>query len=245
VVEGVLPCSAPCRMQYLQFHTGRVITIGDGPSDTSDHAEDYRRAEESGGLDASVIGGKEGIQLAGKGCVFTLEKAPDWSATTADEVVRTLQRESWLSGVVEIKAKDFPATYLFKTARGECGILQILSVPDESSGWNQVGMKFRYKLVQAAAGELGQRPARVEPDDLRQAKARLAELMVMFTEESPQVRRMASRIKELERMTREEPNAPAGLRAAKARLAELRVSLGEEHPEVRAALARVRVLETK
>jgi hypothetical protein len=147
VIEQVLPCSAPCRMQYFQFHTGQVIAIGDGPGDTSDHAEDYRRAEESGGIDASVIGGKDGIQLSGKGCIFTQDKSPDWDATTAEVVVRTLQRESWLSGVVEIKAKDFPATYLFKTARGECGILQILGVTDEPPGWNQVGMKFRYKLV--------------------------------------------------------------------------------------------------
>jgi serine/threonine protein kinase len=245
IVERVLPCSAPCRMQYLQFHTGQVITIGDGPGDTSDHAEDYRRAEQSGGLDVSVIGGKEGIQLAGKGCVFTRDKPPDWDATTAEVVVRTLQRESWLSGVVEIKAKDFPATYLFKTARGECGILQILGVADESPGWNQLGMKFRYKLVQPAEGGPGQPPAQGEPADLREARSVLARLREVYAEENPLVRVALSRVGELERMTREEPKAPADLRAAKARLAELRVSLAEQHPEVQAAIARVQALEIK
>ena len=245
VVERVLPCSAPCRMQYLQFHTGQIIVIGDGPGDKSDHAEDYRRAEQSGGLDVSVIGGKEGVQLAGKGCIFTRDKSPDWDATTAEVVVRTLQRESWLSGVVEIKAKEFPATYLFKTARGECGILQILGVTDEPPGWNQLGMKFRYKLVQPAKGGSGQRPAQSEPADLREAKARLAELRASYREENPLVWLAVSRVKELERMTREEPNASTELRAAKARLAELRVSLAEQHPEVQAAIARVQALETK
>lgn len=48
VMERVLPFSAPCRMQYFQFHTGNVHTIGDGPGDKTDHAEDYRRAEETG-----------------------------------------------------------------------------------------------------------------------------------------------------------------------------------------------------
>jgi hypothetical protein len=146
VIERVLPSSAPCRMQYFQFHTGKVFTIGDGPSDKTDHAEDYRRAEETGGLDVSVIGGKDGLQLAGRGCVFTRDKSPNWDTMAAEAAVRTLRRESWLNGVVEVKQKDFPATYLFKTARGECGLLQILGVSDEP-----LGMKFRYKLVEGVA----------------------------------------------------------------------------------------------
>jgi hypothetical protein len=147
--EGVLPGSAPCRMHYVQFHTGAIIAIGDGPGDTSDHEEAYRRAEESGGLDASVIGGPDGFQLAGRGCIFTRERSPKWETLTADEVVRMLRTESWLYGVVEIEKKDFPATYLFKTARGECGLLQILGASDDARGWNGHGMKYRCKLVQA------------------------------------------------------------------------------------------------
>src|SRR5207237_5525639 len=70
VTERVLPFGLPCAMKYFQFHTGNVIAIGEGPGDTSDHAEDYRRAEENGGLDADAIGGEGGIQFAGHGCVF-------------------------------------------------------------------------------------------------------------------------------------------------------------------------------
>src|SRR4029453_18528760 len=60
MIERMLPCSAPCRMQYIQFHTGSVIAIGDGPGDVSDHADEYRRAEETGGREAPFIGGAEG-----------------------------------------------------------------------------------------------------------------------------------------------------------------------------------------
>ncbi len=157
VREGVLPGSAPCRMFFLQFQTGHAIAIGEGPGDTSDHAQDYRQAEETGGLDASVIGGPEGFQLAGHGCVFNKVAASTWKTLTAGEVVETLRRESWLYGVVEIGKKDFPATYLFKTARGACGLLQILGAAEDPRAWNGHGMKFRYKLVQglanAAAGK--------------------------------------------------------------------------------------------
>jgi len=55
-MERVLPFGTPCSNHYFQFQTGNVIDIGDGPGDTSNHAEEYRRAEESGGLDASEKG---------------------------------------------------------------------------------------------------------------------------------------------------------------------------------------------
>ena len=115
------------------------------------YAREYKQAETTGGLDLSVIGGKDGLQLAGRGCVFTRDKSPDWDDTTAEATARALRYESWLSGVVEIKAKDLPLTYIFKTAGGEFGLLQILAVTDEPVGWNRFGMKFRYKLVQKAA----------------------------------------------------------------------------------------------
>jgi hypothetical protein len=134
-------------MKYFQLHTGDIFAIGDGPGDTSDHAEEYRRAEATGGLDVSVIGGEEGLQLAGRGCIFTRDSSPNWDTLTAEEAIRTLRRESWLSGVIELRKKDFPATYLFKTAIGECGLLQILGVTADPRGWNRFGMKFRYRLV--------------------------------------------------------------------------------------------------
>src|SRR5205085_8794102 len=102
---------------------------------------------ESGGLDASAIGGEEGIQFAGHGCVFvSTPTSNSWETMSAEKTTQTLQYESWLKGVVEIKKKDFPATYLFKTARGECGILQILGFTEEKP--NPGGVKIRYKLVE-------------------------------------------------------------------------------------------------
>jgi hypothetical protein len=147
-MERVLPFGVPCAMQYFQFHTGNVIAIGDGPGDTLDHAEEYAKAEESGGLDASAIGSvDDGIQLVGQGCIFTRDHSPDWDTTTAEEVVESWIHASWIYGVVEPRKKDFPITYFFKTARGECGILQILGVTKIPGSPVRYGMKFRYKLV--------------------------------------------------------------------------------------------------
>jgi predicted Ser/Thr protein kinase len=245
VVERVLPCSAPCAMKYLQLRTGDIFAIGDGPGDTSDHADEWRRAEETGGLDVSVEGGEEGVQFVGRGCVFIREQARAWESATAEQTVARFTFEPWQNGVLELRKKDFPATCLFKTARGDHGLLQIIGVTEAAQGWNRHGVRIRYKLIQAAGRDLGHRRADEEPADLRQAKARLAELRLRYTEQHPRVRLAVSRVEELERMGHEEPNASPELRAAKAQLAELSVSLGDQHPEVRAALARVQALETK
>lgn len=85
VKERVVPFGAPCMQKYFQFHTGNVFEIGDGPGDESDHAEEYRRADLTGGLDFSVLGGKDHIQLAGKGCLFTSDKTPNWDTQTAEQ----------------------------------------------------------------------------------------------------------------------------------------------------------------
>jgi len=82
-----------------------------------------------------------------------------------------------------------------------------------------------------------------EPADLREARAKLAELRVDYADSNPVIQRMLARIKELERMTKEEPDAPADLREAKAHLAELRVDYTEQNPRVQEALARIKVLE--
>ncbi|KPJ52406.1 MAG: hypothetical protein AMS16_06410, partial [Planctomycetes bacterium DG_58] len=148
VIERVLPFGFPCAMKYIRFRTGDIIAIGTGPEDRSDHAAEFRAAEKGGGIDASALGGELGVQFAGRGCVFaSAEKAEHWNALTAEEVVLRLQRETWLKGVLEVPGKDFPATYVFKTALGDCGILQILAVTD-----NPKGVKIRYKMVQAARG---------------------------------------------------------------------------------------------
>lgn len=149
--EGVLPFSAPCRRHYLQFRTGQVITIGDGPGDTSDHAEEYRQARESGSLDATVLAWKDGVQLAGKGCVFIrINRPQEWETRTGEQILQQFQRETWITGLVEVDQKDLPALFLFKTAQGNFGMLHILGITEDSSGGSDRGMKFRYKLVQAA-----------------------------------------------------------------------------------------------
>lgn len=149
--ERVLPFSDPCRRHYFQFRTGQVITIGDGPGDTSDHAEEYRRARESGGLDATALAWKDGMQLAGRGCLFIRRNhSQEWETRTGEQIAQQFQRESWMTGIVEVDQKDLPALCLFKTAQGNFGMLHILGITEDSSGESNRGMKFRYKLVQAA-----------------------------------------------------------------------------------------------
>ena len=153
VIERVLPFGAPCCRKYIQFHTGQVIEIGEGPEDTSDHAEQWRHVEDSGGVDAMIIGGREGIQLAGEGCIFTRDSSPNWETITAEQTVKTLRHATWITGVLEAKTEALPLTCLFKTARGECGVLQILGIEDDPRGSNQLGMRVRYKLVRTVTAQ--------------------------------------------------------------------------------------------
>ena len=83
-----------------------------------------------------------------------------------------------------------------------------------------------------------------EPADLREARAKLAELRASNGEQTPAVQEVLASIKELERMSSEETNASLELREAKAHLAELRVLFGEQNPDIQQALARVKALET-
>ena len=147
VIERVVPFGVPCQAKYFQFHTGDVFEIGDGPGDTSDHAEEWRRINASGGVDALAIGGEDGIQLAGEGCLFTRDPAPDWDTLTAEETVQRLRRARWITGVIEAKRQELPLTFLFKTARGDRGVLQIRSITRDPRGGNGLGMAIRYKLV--------------------------------------------------------------------------------------------------
>ena len=123
----------------------------------------------------------------------------------------------------------------FRTRSGKLGILQITGFTD-----NPRGVKIRYKLVQ---GGKFVESSKVEPADLREARAKLAELRANYGEQHPEIQRALARIKELERMSKEEPNASAELREAKARLAELRVDYAESHPNFQRQLARVKELE--
>ena len=100
---------------------------------------------------------------------------------------------------------------------------------------------FGTEIEAAEESKLGLQSS--EPSDLREAKARLAELEIEYAPDSPMVQRQTARIKEFERLTRVEPDAPADLREARARLAELRVDFSEQNLVVQEALARIKALE--
>ena len=127
-------------------------------------------------------------------------------------------------------------SFCFKTAKGAVGILQIVNAEN-----NPAGVRVRYKLVQTNT------PAAqtTEPTDLREAKGKLAELKIDYAPDNATVQRQLARVKELERLTREEPDAPPDLREAKAHLAELRVDYAEQNPRVQEALARIKALGGK
>jgi hypothetical protein len=129
-------------------------------------------------------------------------------------------------------AFDLPQTFLFKTAQGSMGLLQIMSFTD-----NPRSVKLPYKRVQASMRH------GAEPADLREARARLADVLLNYTPQHSMARQASARVEELERIWKEEPNTPADLRAARAQLAELRVDYSEQHPRVQQALARIRALE--
>lgn len=126
----------------------------------------------AGGADVEAMGGAENFQFLGQGCLFTREHSPDWDKTSAEAVAKEVQRAHWITGVIETKKKDLPATWLFKTARGETGILQLLEIVDlgsasQTNGLKPYGLKLRYKLVPspATAATLVE-PGSVEPESL-------------------------------------------------------------------------------
>jgi hypothetical protein len=91
----------------------------------------------------------------GEGCLFTKEGPPDWDKLTAQETVGQLQRATWITGVIEPKRSELPVTCLFKTARGETGVLQLVSIVEDERGFHGSnhtghGVKLRYKMVQPA-----------------------------------------------------------------------------------------------
>ena len=154
VFDRVLPFGAICYMPWLQFRSGNILTVGDGTDKTEQqYDEEMNRAEAVGGVDAEAEGSKEGFQFLGKGCLFTQVPGSDWEKLTAEDAVKQLQSAMWIKGVLEPNKKDLPQTWLFKTSRGEMGILELLDiVPDERGarhdGEKGYGVKLRYKLVQ-------------------------------------------------------------------------------------------------
>jgi serine/threonine protein kinase/WD40 repeat protein len=151
VMERVLPGGEPCREVFFQFRRGEIFIVGNGPGTSGDEAAfDHKRIDNAGGVDLSAISGDEGIQIAGRGCFFTREvQELKWDRFTAEQAVEAVKNVSFVEGVVSPKKGEFPITYLFKTARGEVGIMEVLGPVEVKHGdWSEHGMKFRYKLVQ-------------------------------------------------------------------------------------------------
>ncbi|MGA2615986.1 MAG: protein kinase [Thermoguttaceae bacterium] len=158
VIERVLPSGVVCRQQYFQFRSGEVFIVGRGPITTKEEAEeDWKKVEDAGGVDMFAWSDKERIEITGKGCIFTQDRysryGVSWEKTAAEEAAHKMKLVSDSHGVVEPKTKELPVSYLFKTSRGEVGILQVIGAVEDERGSNGRGMKFRYKLVQGGAPE--------------------------------------------------------------------------------------------
>ncbi len=157
VIERVLPYGAPCCQQYFQFRSAQVLVVGNGPGTTDEEFERDRKYidYEAGGADIS-LGSNSGIQLVGEGCIFTQDLQDlKWDTMTAERAANSMKHANFTFGVVEPGVKDLPATYLFKTSRGDIGILELLGIVDDErgvSGSKRIGrgLKFRYKLVKHA-----------------------------------------------------------------------------------------------
>jgi Flp pilus assembly protein TadD/tRNA A-37 threonylcarbamoyl transferase component Bud32 len=196
----------------------------------SDAVSWYRR----NGVD--VMGRTQNSPLLGRDMIAHRVPAEWWNSLTAEQLDTFLVQSKHEYATLET-ILDYVdgTTFLFKTREGSIGLLQDTGFTDDPRG-----VKIRYKLVQTNTSVV---PQTSEPADLREAKARLAELENDYDTNNPTVQKQFARINELERLTREEPKAPADEREAKVKLAELRVALAEQNPTVQTALARVKELE--
>ena len=170
-------------------------------------------------------------------------KATDWSNITADTLAYALTESPDYDMTRTLNAgagglnygNNIPFVYGFQTREGGRGLLQITGFTE-----NPRGVKIRYKLVQnhVSTGKLS-----TEPSDLREARAKLAELKVSLCELHPDVKTAEAIVSEMDRLAREEPTAPADLRAAKINFVRMRMEYGEAYPHTKTALSRVKEIE--
>ncbi len=152
-MERVLPQGVPCRAQYFQFHSGNVFIVGNGPGTSKEEAAlDEKNIEDAGGVDMSATSSADQFFIEGRGCIFKRDSEKlKWDTFTAEQVAKEMQRVRHIDSEVTPMKKELPLTYLFKTARGEVGMMEVLGVAGEKKdGWTENGMKFRYKLVQGS-----------------------------------------------------------------------------------------------
>ena len=151
VMKRVLPSGVPCREQYFQFRSGEVFIVGNGPGTSKEEAAyDEKKIEDAGDVDLSANSNEERIVISGRGCIFTRDvETLKWDSFTAEQAVHAMKRVRHVDGEVTPTKEELPITYLFKTARGEVGLMEVMGVMDvKRDGWIEKGMKFRYKLVQ-------------------------------------------------------------------------------------------------
>ncbi len=162
VMERVLPSGVPCREQLFQFRSGGVFIVGNGPGTTKEEAAyDEQKIDEAGGVDMSAESGGEGIHIVGRGCIFTRDAHElQWDSITPGQIVQAMKHVRFVDGIVTPKKTELPITYLFKTERGEVGIMEVLGVGEDERGERSHGMKFRYKLVQGTGTTTTVAPAK-------------------------------------------------------------------------------------
>ena len=165
VVERVLPCELPLNfLAGINFGSGQVETISFGTNDVSpggQSGDDYFNQK---GVDMTAIGDPKLMpQSSGLNCrlgTFALPvAAAEWDRASAAIVLMhatnlpTMQAPvkntpEFMNMTVMLFSEDgvLPKTYIFHTAKGEAGILQITGFTE-----NPRGVKLRYKLVQNIA----------------------------------------------------------------------------------------------
>jgi len=161
VVERVLPLGEPAGapvgpQYYFQFRSGTAVA--DSASNWNSQKIDFSATQDAD---------EETIWLIGMRCVFTNDVRKDlkWDVFTAGEAVNVINLSGIGFGTVGPLKKNLPATYLFKTAHGEIGLMQVLGIVEDERGYHGHdnkghGVKFRYKLVQGAtSAQLSATPA--------------------------------------------------------------------------------------
>ncbi len=162
VVERVVPCEMPLRfLSGINLDSGRIETISFGTNDVppgGKSGDDYLNQK---GVDMTAIGDPKLMpQSSGLNCrlgTFALPvAATDWDSASAASVLThatnlpTAQAPmkntpEFMKMTVMLFSEDgvLPKTYIFHTAKGDAGILQITGFTE-----NPRGVKIRYKLVQ-------------------------------------------------------------------------------------------------